>query len=518
MTLAVVDRIRALPRESRLALYRSLPPGALASMRYKHEFWARPEQLVLLASTLATIELITGGRRSGKTWLAVALFLREILSGRAKKLYPRIIAATDADALGTVINGPSGVLTWCPPEHRGKFYKSRGHGGVLVFPTVETEVNCLSVERPSQAIGEGSGLTFFDDPAKAIDQCGELRAREMLKQARISNSEGPSPSLLLPTTPRGDAFLRQVLTPGEIADTRITHVGSMSANTALSDRYKRSLADLEAEDPSEFDGILRHEAAGALWKRAWINAHRVLVAPELESVVVAVDPADDDKKDSDETGIVVIARGFDGRLYVLADFTARHPTHIYPAIVAWAFHRYECDAIVVEANRSAGHVRRCMAIEAPNLPIVEVNASRGKATRAEPLSLQYRDGNVSHVASAPQLSRAGKEILTISVFNPVTDKREPVTVEVQRDRRRWTTLEDELCGWVPRGSRSPNGLDALVWGAWHLCPPEPEGYAEGSRFAGIGAVEGRYHEEDVRNVGVGIGGVSSRNVDPRWER
>ena len=35
-----------------------------------------------------------------------------------------IIAATDADALGTVIDGPSGVRAWCPPEHRPKFVKS----------------------------------------------------------------------------------------------------------------------------------------------------------------------------------------------------------------------------------------------------------------------------------------------------------------------------------------------------------------------------------------------------------
>lgn len=467
-------------------------------MRYNHAFWARPEQLAMLkAPELATIELITGGRRSGKTWLAVALFLREILAGRARGLYPRIIAATDADALGTVIDGPSGIRTWCPPEHRPKLYKSRGHGGVLQFATVETEVQCLSAEKPSQAIGEGSGLTLYDDPAKAIDQCGEPRAREMLKQARISNSEGPSPCLIIPTTPRGDAFLRQALTPGELADTRISYIGAMQSNTALSDRYKRGLADLEAEDPSEFDGRLRHETPGALWRRVWIDSGRVLTAPDLQRVAVAVDPADDDKLGSDETGIVVIGLGFDGRLYVLADFTGRHPSHIWPAIVAWAFKRYEADAIVAETNRAAGLVRRCLAIEAPSIPIVEVQATRGKATRAEPLALQYRDGKVSHVKDGPQLSRSSREVVTVEVFNPETTKREPVVVEIQRDRRRWQTLEDELCGWVPKGSRSPNGLDALVWGAWYLCPPDG---ASPWTASDSPAIEGRYASADPRRL------------------
>jgi phage terminase large subunit-like protein len=517
-SLAVVDQIRALSRAKRIELYRSLPAGALAAMRYKPEFWARPEQMAILVSKLATLDVITGGRRGGKTWLAVMLFLREILAGRARGLYPRIIAATDADALGTVIDGPSGVRTWCPPEHSPKFYRSRGHGGVLVFPSVDTEVQCLSVERPSQAIGEGSGLTLFDDPAKAIDQCGEPRAREMLKQARISNSEGRSPSLIIPTTPRGDAFLRHALTPGELTGARVTWIGGTRDNTALSEEYKRSIVDLEAEDPDEFTGHLRHEAKDALWKRSWIDAHRVLVAPDLVRVVVAVDPADDDKKDSDETGIVVVGLGYDGRLYVLADFTARHPAHVWPAVVAWAFRRYECDAIVAETNRAAGLVRRMIAIEAPNLPIVEVLATRDKTTRAGPLGLQYRDGKVSHVKDGPQISVASREVVTIDVFNAATTRREPVVVEIQRDRRRWQTLEDEMCGWDPKRSRSPNGLDALVWAGWYLLPPEGAGFAESSRFAGIGAIEGRYHDEDARNAGVGIGGVSSTNADPRWDR
>lgn len=464
---------------------------------------------MLNAVTLATIELLTGGRRSGKTWLAVQLFLREIIAGRARRLYPRIIAATDADALGTVIEGPSGVRTWCPPEHRPKFYKSRGHGGVLVFPTLETEVQCLSAEKPSQAIGEGSGLTLYDDPAKAIDQCGEPRAREMLKQARISNSEGAAPCLIIPTTQRGDAFLRQVLTPGEVADTRISNLGGMETNTALSDRYKRSLADLQAEDPGEFDGVARHESAGALWKRAWIDAGRVLVAPELERVVVAVDPADDNKSDSDETGIVVVGLGADGHLYVLADFTGRHPTHIWPAIIAWAFKRYEADAIVAEMNRAAGLVRRVLAIEAPNIPIVEVMATRGKTTRAEPLALQYRAGKVSHLRDGPQLSRASREVITLEVFNPSVGHREPAIVEVQRDRRRWQTLEDELCGWDPRKSRSPNGLDALVWAAWYLMPPDSSG--PWVPAASSTALAGRYDGADPRTSG----GVSPYRVNRR---
>ncbi|HSN15380.1 MAG TPA: hypothetical protein VLT61_12165 [Anaeromyxobacteraceae bacterium] len=499
MTLAPIDRIRALPREQRLAFYRALPPGLLASQRYKPEFFARAAQLELLNRQLATLEIITGGRRAGKTLVAVWIYLRYLLTGKLRCLYPRIIVATYDDARGTVLSGPSGLLTWCPEEHRPPNHKRLPQEITsLYFPTVDTEIAIISAEKPSKAISQGSGFSLLDDPAKMIDHVGETKAREMLKQARISNSEGPDPHLIIPTTPRGNGFLRSALTPGQLVGARVTHIGTTDDNTALSGAYRASLADLQAEDPSEFDGRLRDETPGALWKRAWI--HRVPAAPELVRVVVAVDPADDDKAGSDETGIVVVGLGADGRLYVLADLTARHPTHIWPALVAWAFRRYQADAIVAETNRAAGLVRRCLAIEAPHVPIVEVQATRGKATRAEPLAMLYSRGEVSHVDGGPQLSRPGHEWIRVSVFDPATGQRTEVEVEVKRDRRGWETLEDELCGWDPRKRRSPNGLDALVWGAWYLRPPEPAPEATEE----ILSAPGRYAEDAPRGLPPGL--------------
>lgn len=505
------DRIRALPPAARLALYRALPPGALASQRYRPEFWASAGQAPLLVRTdLAMIEMITGGRRAGKTWLAVMLFLRLILSGRYRDLFPRIVAATDDDARDTVLLGRSGLLTWCPPEHLPRAGRKLPQKVQSIhFPTVDTEVHIITAEKPSQAIGQGSGLTLADDPAKWIDQCGNQKAREMMKQLRISNSEGRRPCIIIPSTPRSDAFLRQALTPGELRGARVTYVGDLDGNASLSPEYKASLQDLRDEDPSEFDGILRGETPGALWKRAWL--HHVAGAPELVRVVVAVDPADDGKTDSDETGIVVVGLGEDGRLYVLADYTARWDAGMWPAIAAWCFSRYRCDAAVAETNRAASLVRRCLAVEAPSMPIVEVQATRGKATRAEPLALQTRDGLVSLLADGPQLCRPGHVWIKVPVFDPATGQRVEVEVEVKRDRRGWETLEDELCGWDPRKRRSPNGLDALVWGAWHLKPPEAPA-PEWQPAAGSQALAGSYGNADPRR-----GSSDPRQRVSRWQ-
>ncbi len=503
---ALVDRIRALPRERRLALYHALPPGALAAAGERHEFWARESQALPAPHELARIELVTGGRRGGKSWWARQLFLREWLSGRTSG--PRIVASTEAAVYDTLITGPSGLWTGLPYRWRAKvghdvdraFTKSRGHAGRFELPGLPP-VACLSAEKPGSATGQGKTLTWFDDPAAAVKVCGEAKARAMFYELRVSTSEGPRPCMIVSTTAGGVAFMRRAL-DGNMAGVRKRNVGSARDNTMLSRSFVADVIEdmLGDGDDSDLTGEERTETPGALWKRAWIDPHRVVAAPELVRVVVAVDPADDDKAHSDETGIVVVGLGVDGRLYVLADYTARHPSHIWPAIVAWAFTRYQCDAIVDEANRAAGLVRRCLAIEAPHAPLLEVMATRGKQTRAEPLALLYRDGQVSHVATGPQLSRADMEWIEVPVFDPATGRRELVQVEVQRDRRRWTTLEDELCGWAPREGRSPNGLDALVWACWALRPPDGEGASSGDAPAATGSPS-RYAREFGRRRG-----------------
>lgn len=495
ISAAVVDRIRALPREDRLALYRAIAPGTLASQRYSHAFWARAEQALPAPDDLRTIEVIRGGRGSGKTWVAVQLFSREIEAGRATR--PRIVAATEGAIEATVINGPSGIRTWLPPHRQPTYVKTGSHAGVLTYPN-GTRVVCLSAQRPGQSIGLGCDLTLADDPAGWIESCGEVIAEKTWKQVRVSNREGMS-SIIVPTTKRGTSFLRRLMA-GAMGGVRVTKIGGTSSNTNLPRNYQRdTIGDLEGDDwaAEELDDEDRDEAPGALWKRAWIDAHRVAALPELVRVVVAIDPSDDDKATSDEVGIVVVGLGTDGRLYVIADYTARHASDVWPAIAAWAFREHDADAIVVETNRGAGLVRRCLAIEAPHLPIVEVQASRGKHTRAEPLSLQYQDGRVSHLTSGVQLSRSGIIRITVQIFDPKTDKRGDRDLSFSRDSKGWVTLEDEICGWVPRQSRSPNGLDALVWACWFLCPPDG-----GAPWApsSTPAIEGRYAGADPRRM------------------
>src|SRR5690606_34652789 len=97
---------------------------------------------------------------------------------------------------------------------------------------------------------------------------------------------------------------------------------------------------------------------GTLWDWLWIEPHRVERAwvdspggaGGLARVVVAVDPAASAKPGSDETGIIVAGKGYDGRGYTLADRSCRASPDGWGKRAVQAFHEFAADVIVVERN------------------------------------------------------------------------------------------------------------------------------------------------------------------------
>lgn len=162
---------------------------------------------------------------------------------------------------------------------------------------------------------------------------------------------------------------------------------------------------------------------GALWKRDWID--HVLQAPNLLRVVVAVDPPGGRAECGIVTGGFVV-QGEQKHWYTLADDSLQGTPDEWGKAVVTAFHRYEADTIVAEANYGGEMVTHTIHTVDPDVPVKVVHATRGKQVRAEPVSVIYSQGRGHHVGSFP-------------------------------------ILEDELCQWEV-GQASPNRLDALVWG------------------------------------------------------
>jgi len=172
------------------------------------------------------------------------------------------------------------------------------------------------------------------------------------------------------------------------------------------------------------------EIPGALWTRETIEKTRVAPenVPDLIRVVIGVDPPGG----ATECGIVVAGVGRDHHFYVLADYSRAGSPAEWGAVVVEAFVNHMADVVVCETNFGGDMVSHVIELAAnaqgQRVNYKNVQASRGKAIRAEPISALYERGQVHHVG----------------VFEE---------------------LENELCTWQPQvsGRPSPNRLDALVW-------------------------------------------------------
>jgi predicted phage terminase large subunit-like protein len=154
--------------------------------------------------------------------------------------------------------------------------------------------------------------------------------------------------------------------------------------------------------------------------------------------VVAVDPAISSAEDSDETGIVVCGLGADGHGYVLADASTKDTPRGWAEAAIREYRRHKADVIVAEGNQGGEMVRHVLATVDPSVPIKIVHATRGKLTRAEPVSSLYERGIIHHVGS-------------------------------------FAKLEDQMCAWVAgQTAKSPDRMDAMVWALTELMISQEE--------------------------------------------
>ena len=96
--------------------------------------------------------------------------------------------------------------------------------------------------------------------------------------------------------------------------------------------------------------------------------------------------------------------------------------------------KYGADRLVAEVNQGGDLVEQVVRTVDPLIPFTAVRATRGKVTRAEPVSTLYEQGRITHAF--------GLE-----------------------------TLEDQMCQMTLQGFQgkgSPDRVDALVWALTEL--------------------------------------------------
>ena len=225
----------------------------------------------------------------------------------------------------------------------------------------------------------------------------------------------------------------------------------------------------------ELNAELLEDTPGALWSHGIIDAARQAAAPNLARIVVAIDPATTSGEDADETGIVVVGKDNQGHGYVLADASGKYQPIEWAKIAITAYRTHHADRIVAEVNNGGEMVENTLRMVDPNIPFTAVRASRGKVTRAEPVSALYEQGRMHHVGTFPQLE----------------DQMTNFTSDFDR----------QSAGY------SPDRVDALVWAVTDLMLTDMKGWglfevmrrrAAGETLEQIAGIVARPGEEPKR--------------------
>jgi phage terminase large subunit-like protein len=96
---------------------------------------------------------------------------------------------------------------------------------------------------------------------------------------------------------------------------------------------------------------LLEDTPGALWNTVMLEKCRVNTFPDLQRVVIGVDPAISNNEGSAETGIIAAGIDGDSRVpYVLEDASLQGSPHEWASAVIATYNKHKADRVVVEVN------------------------------------------------------------------------------------------------------------------------------------------------------------------------
>lgn len=385
--------------------------------------------------------IITGGRGSGKSF-ALSSAMAALADSHAgyKILYTRYTITSAADSI---------IPEFCDKletmglserfDQTGRDIVNKATGSELLFRGIKTSSGNQTAKLKSL---QGVNAWVLDEAEELDDEDTfdtiDLSVRDSRHQNLVILSLNPSHKKHWIYRRFFDS--RGVVHGfnGVVQDTLYIHTSYENNRENLPEQYCAIADRLRESNPLKWQHIWAggwlDELEGALWTWNMIEDARKKLAdvPDLERVVVGVDPAVTDSSTSDETGICVAGRGIDGRYYVLGDHSLRASPLVWAQEVSKAYRRYDADRIVGEVNNGGDLVEITLRQVDRQLPYTPVRASRGKIIRAEPVAALYEQGLVSHVGTFADMET---EMMT------------------------FTGTSNEA---------SPNRLDAIVWALTEL--------------------------------------------------
>jgi Terminase RNaseH-like domain len=425
-----------------------------------HQRTPHPAQRRFIESK-AKRKIIRAGRRSGKTTGIAHFAVEQFLKGR------RILYAT-----------PTGdqierfwyevKLSLEEPIDAGIYYKNETRH-IIDRPGTEQRIRAKTAWNADTLRGDYADVLIFDEWQLMNEDAWEIVGAPMLLDNNgdavfIYTPPRPhSRSTTKATDPMHAAKLFKFAQADKSGRWQAFHFTSHD-NPHIS---KEALAEITKDMTRlayqmEIEAIDLDHVPGALWTFEVLDNTRVTQHPPLHRIAVGVDPA----ATTGQTGIVVAGIAYIGNQihgYTLDDATAEPGAKpgVWAGQAVAAYHRWKADIMVGEINNGGAMVENTIRqIDGGDrVNYKTVHASRGKYTRAEPIS---------------------------ALFDPPE--------QVEREPRGhmvgiFADLEEELCSYVPGHSESPNRLDAMVWAFTELMVGYG-GQADWQNYQTLGSVEG----------------------------
>lgn len=430
-----------LPPKKLREVLSKLTPEECQLLQHEWRFWARPNQQLPANDIGGRLEpwvtwLILAGRGFGKTRTGAETVRQKAERGEAARI--ALIAPTAADGRDVMVEGESGILAVSRPDFMPDYQPSKRR---LVWPN-GVIATVYSADTPRQLRGPQHDFFWADELGAwryADATWSNLKLGLRLKRDILGRRVVPQG--VVTTTPVPSKLIKQLAADSSVHLTRGTTFDN-SANLApeFITEIRKQYEGTRLGRQELFAEILE-DNPGALWQRGWFENYRIVVDPKtgkpiglplMRRIVVAIDPAVTSDEKSDETGIIVAGIGVDLQLYVLDDLSGIFTPTTWCQRAIDAYRKWGADCIVAEVNNGGDLVESLLRTIDRNIPYRAVHASRGKVTRAEPVSSMYERGIVHHLGCLPK-------------------------------------LEDQACDWNPMvDDKSPDRVDALVWALTEL--------------------------------------------------
>lgn len=414
-------------------------PEKLELLKFNWDLWARSNQLPPPGEWFAW--LILAGRGFGKTrtgseWVRANMCGSTPLA-RGRWSHIALVAETAADARnvmvgeGKAVSDPqagSGLLQVHPKDFRPVYQPSNRR---LIWPN-GAKATIYNGTEPDQLRGPEHEAAWCDELAKW--QYGQ----DTWDQLQFGLRTGKNPQVCITTTPRPISLLKTIISsPSTVVVRGSTFDNSSNLSPSFLETIRRKYEGTRL-GRQELEAELLEEVEGALWKRSLIEGLRTRLEqlPPMKRIVVAIDPNASTEDGSNECGIICAGLGVDGHGYVLDDVSRVMAPDEWARTAIRLWRERQGDRIIAERNNGGDMVENTIRMVDPTVPFRSVWASRGKFTRAEPISALYEQGRVHHVGTFPQ-------------------------------------LEDQMCSFTIDFDRrvmgySPDRVDALVWALTEL--------------------------------------------------